>query len=747
MAIHPVILCGGSGTRLWPASNEAHPKQFVPLLGERSMFQDTILRMGQLKDAGRPMVVAGHAYLDLVRRQLAELGQDALILVEPIGRDTAPAIAAAALQVLRDDPEGVVVIAPSDHSIPDWEAFSAAVDLARPVAAGGYLVTLGVQPSFPSTAFGYINPGAQALAEGVRQVEAFVEKPSAEIAQSYVDRGYLWNSGTFIFSAAALTADLHRHAPDVIAAVTKALDEGGLSDSVRVLGEAFRTAPKISIDYALVEKSDKVGVVPVGFSWSDLGAWDAVHTASVKDGAGNAASADVILIDCENVLVRAPDHTTVAAIGLANIAVVVEGRDILVCALGASQSVKDAVVKVADLRARRSAAPVSDAARESSLGAGARSLDLWMRTAAYPLWASLGADPVNGGFNETLELDGRPSRDPRRLRVQARQIFAFATAAATGWDGDARRIVAGGLNAMINGYQRPDGAFRTLVSADGAPLNETAFLYDHAFVLLALSSAYRIGVEAPRAQALAEALVSGPLAAMRHGAGGFIEASAEQPFQSNPHMHLLEAALAWEAETGAAVWCDLADEIVRLALNAFIDAPLGAIREFFNPDWTPATGEPGRILEPGHQFEWAWLLERWGRLRDRKDARQAAARLFQAGLKGIDRQRNVAVDSMLDDFSIRVASARFWPQTERLKAAVILAARHDADRSLYLEQADQALTSIFAYLEVPIRGGWRDRLPRTGVFVEEAIPASTFYHVVAAHLELQAFAATLGDPA
>ena len=212
----PVILCGGAGTRLWPASRPSRPKQFLPLLGARSLFQDTVLRMGQLTGAAEAVVVTGQAHLEAIRRQLEEIGADAFVIVEPEGRDSAPAMAAAASWIAARHPGAIAVCVASDHHIPDVAAFCAAADIAVAAATGGAIVTFGVRPSHPSTAYGYLELGAPLPSpDGVFKLSRFVEKPDAETAAAYVEAGYLWNSGNFVFSAEQLLEELDRFAPAV----------------------------------------------------------------------------------------------------------------------------------------------------------------------------------------------------------------------------------------------------------------------------------------------------------------------------------------------------------------------------------------------------------------------------------------------------------------------------------------------------------------------------------------------------
>jgi len=271
-------------------------------------------------------------------------------------------------------------------------------------------------------------------------------------------------------------------------------------------------------------------------------------------------------------------------------------------------------------------------------------------------------------------------------------------------------------------YRRPDGLFINRASGDGAPLDEGADIYEQAFVLLAMA-ALRAADPAGDLAGEAERVLAA-LEARRIPAGGFRE-SGPNPFQANCHMHLFESALAWEA-AGEPRWAALSDEIAELAMSKFIDPATGALREFFDADWRALSGEGG-LVEPGHQFEWAWLLERWGQARKNATARTAAGRLFRNGLRGVDPVREVAVNALWDDFSVRDGSARLWPQTEHLKAAVVL-----GDEA----QGVRAARGLAQYLDVPTRGAWRDKLRPDGAFVEEPAPATSFYHLMVAILEL-----------
>ncbi len=719
MALYPVIMCGGAGTRLWPASRPSRPKQFIPLAGNRSLFQETAARVAPLAgDDGKLIIVGGLRHRDWIVDQLAELEIEAQVLLEPEARDSAAAMAAAAAWAARHDPTAILAFVASDHHIPDHEAFREAVTAAAVGAAEGRIVTLGVTPSEASQAYGYIKPSGR----GLSAVDSFVEKPDRTQAQAYIDAGYLWNSGNFIVAAGALIDELAAHAPAVLDAIRSALPDEN-SGTVQTLGAAFAASPKISIDYAVMEKTARASVMEVDFAWSDLGAWDSIAAS------GEGDTGHHIFEDAEGCLVRAPDGVLVAALGVRNLAIVVEQDAVLVCDLSQSQGVKKVVDRIKATSPRHldfATAPQED------LAEGAVRFADWMRLRALPVWSTLG-QATNGGFAEVLSLDGRALTLPRRARVQARQIFVYANAGMNGWQGPWRGIVERGLERLYADYLRPDGLCRTTLTPEGAPLDETAYLYDQAFVLFALSAAKSAGIDDPaleaRAVKLRDALLAdGP------STGGLIEAG-DHPYQSNAHMHLLEACLGWETAGGDAGWSALADRVVDLALTRFIDPDGGFLREFFGADWAPAAGEDGRLVEPGHQFEWAWLLARVGRARGRDEVTNAAQRLYAAGRKGVWERPMIAVDALNDDGTVRSRRARLWPQTEWLKASLILAeTAADGERQRLMGDAAMALRSLWLYLTP--EGLWRDkRLPQGG-FIDEPAPASSLYHIAAAFGQL-----------
>ena len=353
----------------------------------------------------------------------------------------------------------------------------------------------------------------------------------------------------------------------------------------------------------------------------------------------------------------------------------------------------------------------------------------WLADTAYPRWAQHGIDPQNGGFIETLAQNGTGLPHPRRARVHPRQIFAFAQAPAFGWKGDVRSILQRGMDYFVTHYRRPDGLFRTLAGVDGTPLDDRAVLYDQAFALLGYAAA-AAALDA-RSEFEKRALeLRGAIESQFRADNGAFRSSENLHgfFESNPHMHLLEACLAW-AETGNDPgWTDWARRIADLAMRRFIHPGTGSLGESFTADWRPAPGVAGRIVEPGHQFEWAWLLLR-SEGRHPGPVRDTALRLIAIGEQsGVHNQ--VAINALLDDFSVHDPNARFWPQTERLKAG-LLAARL-TDDTKYWAMAAAAAATLLPYLATPVPGLWFDVQLPSGELVDSPAPASTFYHLVGA---------------
>lgn len=363
----PVILSGGTGSRLWPLSRAALPKQLLPLTSQHSMLQETLLRLQGLPDVSSPIVVSNHDHRFLVAEQLREIDiRPQCLMLEPIGRNTAPAVAVAALSLMAQSPDALMLVLAADHVIADVEAFHAAIEVARGVAQSGRLVTFGVVPQAPETGYGYIRrqgkpiqstlhgsapeidaPHAAALgsaASEVYEVAGFVEKPDAETAREYVAAGdYLWNSGMFLFRARDYVQELERLAPEILAACRAAYDGAYRDlDFLRLDEGAFFSCPSQSIDYAVMEKTDKAVVVPVDIGWSDVGSWAALWDIHDKDEQGNVARGEVLTHDTRNCYLSS-ERRLVATVGVQDLIVVETADAILVAHRDAAQDVKKIV--------------------------------------------------------------------------------------------------------------------------------------------------------------------------------------------------------------------------------------------------------------------------------------------------------------------------------------------------------------------------------------------------------------------
>lgn len=342
--ILPVIMCGGSGTRMWPLSRESMPKQFISLIGEHSSFQDTLLRLAGSDLFEAPLVITNHDYRFLVAEQMAAVGVSGEIVLEPVRRDSAAAVGAAAALAARRAPDTIVAMLAADHAV---ENRSALIDLCRKAgeaAAAGFIVTLGVTPTYAATGYGYIQPGT-AIANGsdVATILSFVEKPDAATAEKYMAAGYVWNSGNFIFRADVMLAELQAFEPEIAAAAQAAVDKATNDLEFVVLDRAaFESAPKKSIDYAVMEHTKKAAVIPADIGWSDVGTWSAVRDLSSRDSAGNVVRGSGIVSGASNVHIRSDDMLT-AVVGVSNVIVVTTADAVLVVDANASDKVKDLV--------------------------------------------------------------------------------------------------------------------------------------------------------------------------------------------------------------------------------------------------------------------------------------------------------------------------------------------------------------------------------------------------------------------
>ncbi|MCO4856842.1 mannose-1-phosphate guanylyltransferase/mannose-6-phosphate isomerase [Herbaspirillum sp. WGmk3] len=347
--IYPVILSGGSGTRLWPLSRAAYPKQFLPLVSEQTMLQETVTRVGSWPEVQAPLIVCGNEHRFMIAEQMREIGVRPLgIMLEPQGRNTAPAVAAAALHLQRLDPEAVMLVLPADHVIKDVLSFHEAVRRAMASVQQGALATFGIEPTQPETGYGYIlRGGAHGADTGNFLVDRFVEKPDLETATGFLKQGgYYWNSGMFLFKARDFLAELESHRPLIGAAVKEAVGKAYNDlDFCRLDEAAFAASPSESIDYAVMENTSRAVVVPASIGWSDVGSWSALHEVLPADAEGNVVRGDVHLNQVKNTLVRA-ESRMVAVLGVEDLIVVETDDAVLVANREKVQEVKAFVDKL-----------------------------------------------------------------------------------------------------------------------------------------------------------------------------------------------------------------------------------------------------------------------------------------------------------------------------------------------------------------------------------------------------------------
>ncbi len=339
--IVPVIMCGGAGTRLWPASRESMPKQFMPLLSARSLFQETMLRVADVELFERPIVITGANYRSLVAEQLSAIDVAADVVLEPERRDSGPAVAVATVLGMQRRPDALLLVLASDHAIKFVDRFHAACRDAIAMAEAGYIVTFGIVPDNPSIDYGYLKPGA-ALGQGqFRKLDAFAEKPDLKVAESYIAQGHLWNSGNFLFRADVMKQEVERFQPAIWSAASQAVaDARGESGVTNLAHAAFASAPRISIDYAVMEKTGRSVVLPVELGWSDLGSWESVWANMQHDGDGNAVSGPCEVLDVRNSIVKSDGSLLATVIGLDDVVVVVSNGAVLVAPKTAKAEMK-----------------------------------------------------------------------------------------------------------------------------------------------------------------------------------------------------------------------------------------------------------------------------------------------------------------------------------------------------------------------------------------------------------------------
>jgi mannose-1-phosphate guanylyltransferase/mannose-6-phosphate isomerase len=725
------VMSGGVGSRLWPLSREDNPKQFHDLAGDGSMLVKTLRRLKARADGHTPIyLIAAERHAERVHTDLATIdlaGGGAIF--EPVGRNTAAAVAIAALETLSAHGDSIVLVVPSDHEISTERQFWQTVEAGVAAAKTGRLVVFGIKPTQPETGYGYIEvaDGGPAMFD----VSRFVEKPDLETAQKYfADGTFFWNTGIFLFRASAMRAAFEAFRPDIwqtAEAAHKAATRD-LSGLYLPLG-LYEAIPSTSIDYAIMERAHDIAMVPAGFRWSDLGSWQSLLDISPSDSQGNVIVGDVVAIDCENSYFRS-DGRLLSAIGLKDMAIVSTPDATFVAPVSRSQNVKKIVEQLEKSgRLETKFTPADDRVLVS--GAWRQRVHHWLFEETLPLWSTAGVDERYGGFFEALGFDGLPLMKPKRMRTMARQVYAFAVAKARGWDGPADRLIAHGIDFMVrNGRTESGGWVRTL-NVDGSVADAAEDAYDHSFVLLALAHAHLTGH--PDALRLGEetfVFLDAHLEDRR--LTGFLETSAgEGSRRSNPHMHLLEAFLAWHSATGDRTYLRRAARIVDLFKGHFFDADSWTLGEYFDDEWRPEPGEKGSWTEPGHHFEWASLLVEFARASGQKELTAYARKLYASAVaNGLNRATGLAYGAVSRQGIPLDKVSRSWPQTEAIKAAIALDGSGGPDLKPEIEAR---VGRLFRWhIDPAPLGLWIDQIDERGRSLATEVPASIFYHLVCA---------------
>ena len=723
------VMSGGVGSRLWPLSREDNPKQFHALSGDGSMLVKTVKRLTARQNGPVSVnLIAAERHADRIGFDLAGIdlmgGQG---IFEPSGRNTAPAVAIAALKGLAEG-DALCLVVPSDHEISTVAQFWETIELGVPAALAGRVVVFGIKPDQPETGFGYIECASSAPGQSVLDVARFVEKPDLQTAEAYLAAGnYLWNAGMFLFKPSAMKADFLKHAPDIWTGAESAWAARETSERGQFLPESiYNSIRSEAVDTAIMEKLPDIAVVLARFRWSDLGSWQSLLDVSPTDDNGNVVIGDVLAIDCKNSYLRSHGRL-LSVIGLDGMAVVATQDATFVAPVTQSQNVKKIVERLETSgRLETRVTPVHD--RMPQAGAHAKRIRHWLFEETLPLWSSKGVDRKHGGFHEALQFNGDPVDRPKRMRTLGRQIYAFGVAHDMGWNGPSLDLIDHGLSfARKHGWSEKKGWARVL-NVDGTANDPVADAYDHACILLALAYAKKAGH--PDADGLAEKTFTFLDRSLGMKDGSFKETSKGGfPRRSNPHMHLLEAFLVWNKVTGDNAYLDRAAKIIRLFTDHFFDSDFWTLGEFFESDWEPAMGDMGAWTEPGHHFEWASLLVEYAAAAGKPEYNAFARKLYSSAIaNGVNRSTGLAYDAVSKAGIPLMTTSRSWTQTEAVKAAMALDRTGGPDMKPEIEAR---VGRLFRWhIDAAPEGMWLDMLDDKGRTKSTDVPASIFYHMV-----------------
>lgn len=735
MIITPIILCGGSGSRLWPLSRALAPKQFHNLTCTKTMLVSTLDRVSNRKEMelfAPARVVGASKFAGEISEQCriskAEVGS---IILEPLMRDTSAAIAAAIADLSDSDPNKIILVLPSDHHVSDVDGFANIMrTAAESVEESGGIMTIGIQPTRPETQFGYIERGK---GEGpVYEIIAFREKPDEETAKKFLASGsFFWNGGIFMFKVSDMVAEFKRQQAGIWKHTKKAFEMGKTVGNLLYLdGYHFSQCDKVSIDFGIMENANTIRTTVADFDWSDVGSWNQLHEVTDQDANNNVLIGDVITHEVHNSYIRAHDRP-VAVAGLDDIVVVSQPDALMIVHREKSYLVKDLHKKIAD----------TNWPPKTMNGSGkqipyVQELSDWLFGNSLSYWAKHGFDYSLGGAHEALDYDGSVvDQGKKRLRVIPRQIYCYAKALELGWnEAECQKIVNHCAHTLTSTGWHKDGGFIHLYNLDGTVQDDTRDMYDQCFVLLGFATMWK-ATKSPLAKEWGEKTLLFMDEQMADPVyGGYFETPEKSGRRrANPHMHFFEAMITWYQATEDKTYLDRAAKIVELFKTKFFDYDNWRLHEMFDATWKPLEDGTNKV-EPGHQYEWVWLLLNYAKLSDDNSVKEYARKLYATALSFGHHPKTDGVAQFVEaDGSDLSPIARTWCQTEALKASIAMEqAGMNHDGNLQIRMLDQLYNR---YLTTSCEGGWYDAINSDGQIVSTDMPSSTFYHIFCAIVE------------
>lgn len=735
MKITPIILCGGSGSRMWPLSRASAPKQFHRLASSRTMLVATLDRVASQVNEdlyGPARVVGSSKFVGEVSEQCRVSVADIdSIVLEPCMRDTSAAIAAAIADINDTNPDQIVLVLPSDHHVADVAGFASVMQTAAAsVEADGGIMTIGIMPTRAETQFGYIE---RAEGDGpIYDITAFREKPDEATAQKFFESGsFFWNGGIFMFRVKDMAAEFERQQPDIWNNAKLASQNGKREGKILFLDdEHFSKCEKVSIDYGIMEGATTIRTTAADFDWSDLGSWNQLHEVSPQDENGNVLVGNVITHEVHNSFVRVKDRP-VAIAGLEDIVLVS-----LPDALMLVHREKSYMVKELHNQISKTNWPPKTVNTSGKTIPYTDKIKSWVFDKALPFWAERGFDYEFGGAHEALDHGGKPvNLGRKRLRVTARQVYCYAKAYELGWNKDeAKKIVDHCVNTLITTGWHKDGGFIHHYNLDGTVQDDRRDAYDQCFALLAFATLWK-ATKDPLAKEWGDKTLAFMDSAMSDPVfGGYYETPDKTGIRrANPHMHYFEAMIAWYEATGEQRYLDRAARIVTLFKAKFFDHRNWRLHEMFDEFWTPIEDGTNKV-EPGHHYEWVWLLLKYSKLSGDKSVRDYARKLYATALSFGHHKATDGVAQFVEPDGTNISPiGRMWCQTEALKAAIAMdQSEMHVDGNLETRMLDQIYNR---YLNTPHVGGWYDGIDKDGRVISDNMPSSTFYHVFCAFLE------------